>query len=363
MPATRNFLQPGLDVTHQSCVSLGDLQQMFLASFPTAPDIGYVIVSTTDPDVVAHPELARFLLLKSGSVYYYDGAKWVPLKLGLSSVLNENIKNGAVTIEKLGVGDGQPEQLIQVDPDGDKFRFVNFSTLLGDLEPGTIKPATVNSFLVTENAVSKWLSFDDFLAVYAQFWNIFVSQILTTNSQPGQIISANGVSGWKWAEDVLRPNQTLTNRLRFPADSAGKAIKVNSNATDFDYVSTTSANTPLGTHAMLGLGETWEIPHNLNRVPNSVRWLAKCNTADNATPGVSCMWPAGDSTEIWSFQHADGVSPAFNVWSNSTKVGIVRNYREGSGSPLFLFVRSLTPAEVDEGVVDLTKWQLEVYVT
>ena len=110
--SSRNFLIEGLDPTGETCITTSMLLQMIRAASPST-DIGFVVLAETAPNIVAYPELARFLWLKpsTGALYFHNGYAWTYIKsvafIGPKTINNTHL-----------VGAGTPSQVFAVAGDG-----------------------------------------------------------------------------------------------------------------------------------------------------------------------------------------------------------------------------------------------------
>lgn len=121
------------------------LQEVREAQF--ASDIGGLILSSTAPNVVQYPILARFRWVKTdvslvpiGEFYYHDGSSWVIEKPAVGSITGSMLVDGTVGIEKLNAA-GDPLQIIRINAGGTAFEFVDITDAIPDSSLSTDKLA------------------------------------------------------------------------------------------------------------------------------------------------------------------------------------------------------------------------------
>lgn len=121
------------------------LQEVQEAQFST--DIGGIILSSTAPDVVHYPILARFRWAKTdvslvpiGEFYYHDGSSWVIEKPAVGSITGDMLVDNTVGIEKLKA-DGDPLQIIRINAGGTAFEFIDIVDAIPDSSLSTDKLA------------------------------------------------------------------------------------------------------------------------------------------------------------------------------------------------------------------------------
>lgn len=121
------------------------LQMVREAQF--ASDVGGLILSSTAPNVVQYPILARFRWVKTdvslvpiGEFYYHDGSSWVIEKPAVGSITGSMLVDGTVGIEKLNAA-GDPLQIFRINAGGTAFEFVDVVDAIPDSSLSTDKLA------------------------------------------------------------------------------------------------------------------------------------------------------------------------------------------------------------------------------
>lgn len=235
--ASRNFLVPGLDPSLGVCLPLTDLLQMFQQSTPST-DLGWVVISETVPDTVAHPEYESFLWLKAstGDLKYYDGSSWEYI------VASAVIADDSVTMAKMDASEGLPRQVPRINVGGTAYELVSPTSLFNNGEIPLAKLVVASNGHVPYFTGGAWTTtnLDAFIRVIINDEPLPAANIYGTlvDVQAGQIPYFPTVPGfvdYAFVEDVLRANQTLTSKLKFAAGSNGKFVKVNAGGTDFEY--------------------------------------------------------------------------------------------------------------------------------
>lgn len=155
-----SYLLSGVDLLSLDCINKADVQQAITQATPTS-QIGFVIVSDTAPDVAATPELARFIWLESaagvltGDFYYYDGTSW-QLLLAIDGA---NLAPGSVTPDKLSVAGGLPYEILQINPGGTEFNYIDIISAISVASVPINKligSGAGNFMLVSLSGVNSW---------------------------------------------------------------------------------------------------------------------------------------------------------------------------------------------------------------
>ena len=152
--ATRDFLNPGIDLTVlPAAATNAQITQSIRESTP-ATDIGYLIKQEGTPDVSTHTEYTTFFWLKpsTSEVKFWNGSSWQLIR-GLT-VLND----GSILISKLGVGDGDPGDLIRINSAGTAFEYVSLTDILPNdtIVPAKLQTADDAGYVMLSGAGGSW---------------------------------------------------------------------------------------------------------------------------------------------------------------------------------------------------------------
>jgi len=185
-----SYLTPGVDLLSLPCITKADVQQAIAAATPfgnSTYKVGFVIVSDAAPDVVATPELANFIWLKSnllvptGEFYYYNGSSWT-----LLSVVDGNlIANNSIPLSKISLTGAVAYNIIQVNAAGNALQYVSIPNAI---QNGTIPlnklvgGAAGNFGLVSLAGVNQYVSLASLVNYFA------------TNTIPIRTLVRGGVS-------------------------------------------------------------------------------------------------------------------------------------------------------------------------
>lgn len=224
-------LQEGLDPTSLTCISTADLLQLIRNAKPF-PNQGFIIADPDAPDVVASPELAFFLWIKTDvsfvpltplELYYYNGTSWtlVPIQ----------VLDGSITLSKFSLVGTSPYYIIQVAANGLSLQWISIPNAIQD---NTIPPAKIlapadllNYVLMARSGLSSYRTIVQFFADIADNTiplnklvfggaNLFlrmnptangliytttdIADILAAGGTAGQFLKRNaGNTGWTFA--------------------------------------------------------------------------------------------------------------------------------------------------------------------
>lgn len=261
---SQSYLIPGIDLLALACITPADVQQAIANAKPQT-NIGFVIISDNAPDVVAQPELANFIWLRSvmgvpnGEFYYYNGVTWVLLSL----IDGATLANNSVSLNKLSLTGSAPYYIIQVNAAGNALQYISIPNAI---QNGTIP---VNK-LVSGGAAHVLVSLagaNQFVTL-ASLVNYFAANTLPISTLVRGGVSAHGLflrtfedgTTIEWAD--FDPNEQIDNeelniqKLKASSLPVGANQSFRRNATNTAWEAYTPISNILletyGTNAIVG---------------------------------------------------------------------------------------------------------------
>lgn len=245
--ATRNFFAPGVDPDSVSPwpATQADMEVMFRQMTP-ATDLGMCIQQSSVPNVVTYTELATFLWLKTttGELHYYDGAGWEKVR-AITSVEASDVTGVLDAFTGLGAS-----RVLRRNAANNAYEWVASSSLFSSnsFPVANLANAAGSGYVVTSTTGGAWTT-----ELFSTLWDtrfgltqLPIIQIYDVDgtSTAGQVLKANGAGNAiapTWIEDLLRDNQTPTDKLNLGGvANAGKYPRVNSTGTDLEFVASSA---------------------------------------------------------------------------------------------------------------------------
>jgi hypothetical protein len=244
-----HLLDKGQDLT-PSFGALASAIEQAIEQATTASWYGPIIYSEDTPPVTgAYVFNKRGLWQKISTKrwYYYNttAGSWD----NLENVLVLVIPDGSVTLAKLSVTGADPLEVLRRNAAGTAFEWATASSLIvaNSIALDRLVNAVGAGYHLLSDGSGIYLSTLFSSSWATQYANAtktvqdlvdgsttgVIGQVLSleatsTPGDPGPVILA-------WADQLLRTNQVLTNKLQFAAGAAGKYAKVNAGGTDFEY--------------------------------------------------------------------------------------------------------------------------------
>lgn len=369
------------------------LQMVREAQF--ASDVGGLILSSTAPNVVQYPILARFRWVKTdvslvpiGEFYYHNGSSWVIEKPAVGSITGSMLVDGTVGIEKLKA-DGDEGQIVRVS--GGMFQFIDIVDAIDDFSLSTDKLAAGSGadLALLSGLGGSWAP----VSLQYFFGRIYdvVGAVTDFSSQADKIVfnrssddTVRGMTIGRFftsgfdqatliasteggdfgmvldASDGLYKKVLLSNFIPNTGVAAGtytnpSSITVNAKGqlTAISSSSSSTFLTAVGTAAIPAVGTPAAIAHGITGTPSLVRVVLRATIANNG-------YSIGDEVSIESagWSHDNTGLPGFAVCVDATNVTVIRN-NDGAPANLFLYPKgggarfSLNASSAS--------WQVKVY--
>jgi hypothetical protein len=202
----KQYLTEGYDPTLDACITKDKLLQMIRAAVPTAPDVGFIIVSASVPNVGVNAELARFLWLDTatGGLKWYNGSSW-QLVASNVTIVPGSISPGA--IDPTGHG---AYQILSIFSNGTTVDFQDLYTLIAgtnglglftDITPGSgystqkfLMPTGQQCGVNPGGFPAKSITIDKVNGALG-----FVSGPEGLSAAPGKLLTADGIGGFYYS--------------------------------------------------------------------------------------------------------------------------------------------------------------------
>jgi len=331
-----SYLLSGVDLLALPCITKADVQQAITQASPTST-IGFVIVSDSAPDVVATPDLARFIWLKStlgvldGTFYYYDGASWQLVNLADGSVLVDH----SIPINKLSLTGASPYFIIQVNAAGDALQYVS---VVNAITNGTVPLNKLVGGGGGNTAFVSLAGVNQFVTI-ASLVNYFANNTIPIMSLIRGGISSHGLflrtfedgTIVEWADfdpnEQIDPEELLISRLSGFGGNAGQSFRRDGTNTGWEWFTPGQPSNNyvvrangVATGSAIGVGDT-NIMNFTLALPASRTWksfrIAFSTAVDNtvgqvnnftmrigadvltvyATPTGGTLWEGADPTK------------------------------------------------------------------
>lgn len=217
-----------------------------------APTVGMHVFAETAPNVITYPELKKYQWreidgagIETGDRYYYNGTAWTLERPPAGVIDGDSFAEDSIPVSKLSGTGAQAFYIIQRNGDNTGWMIVSV--------PSAIPDGGVQNIKLENAPNADYIKFSIAGGVYSDIlfqtiWDTYleVSNLRYVNIQdqantalPNQVLYFKTTGGQAFAgypEEIMRNNVLLTNRIKYPAGSAGKYPRVNAGQTDVDFV-------------------------------------------------------------------------------------------------------------------------------
>lgn len=328
MPTGDDYLlDAGADLTPTFGAHAAQITQALELAVPNSYR-GVVIVSETTPTTTGQPSgyptnwyawQKRCLWYKTSTkeLFAFDGTTWAPVKAtpANGSVGTDQLADGSVLIEKLGVGAGQQYQVQRVNAAETALEWIDAVELFGanEIAISKLSDSSVGYFVLTRNGPTKaWTQFDSATLLALLGSNEIPVDYLARGSALQVPMTNAGGTAITWASVVtgIGDGALALTKLEAVVADAGKYLRRNPTTGVVESVSLAAPSTPniqQVTNEIASLpaaGAATNSAHGLAAVPTFVTGFLVCVTADAG-------YAIGDVVELNSIG-VTGISGSYN---------------------------------------------------
>ena len=217
-----------------------------------ASTVGMHVFAETAPNVLTYPVLKQFQWreidgtgIETGNRYYWNGIAWTLERPPAGVISGDSFAEESIPVSKLsGVG-AQPFYIIQRNGSNTGWMIVSVPSAIPDGGVQNIKLQNAPNADYIKYSLAGGVYGDSLFQTiwdtYLDVSNFTYDQIQDTanTALPNQLLyfkTTGGQAFVGYPEEIMRVNTLLTNRIKYPAGSAGKYPRVNTGQTDVDFV-------------------------------------------------------------------------------------------------------------------------------
>lgn len=337
-------LKKGIDLTGSTSVTAAKLNQL-VDNGTVADNKGMLLYTNSTPDTANNVRFTRFLWMDTSAnpptpkAYFTNGTLgingyWTNVQatatIADGSVTEAKIAAGAVTVNKIGAG------AVTYDKLGSG-SVINSKLALNSVGSSNIYGLTIQSTNIANGQILST--------------NIGAAQVLNYHLAGGSIQLTNLASGFLLYGSNIA-NGTITSNHIANAGLNITNLPVNSITAAYMQAGVLPSSTNFTAVAMPAAGATTTVTHSLASIPQSIRVVLYCATAD-ANTGYS----VGDMLPYTAAGSAGQDIPEFSYWTTATTVNIIRI---STGGTFYLLKKS---DGVSTAVSSTANFNFRVYLT